>query len=214
MAVGRAPHIIPSEVMKATRMDRDFVGYAPNPHHRRGAPRERAYRAAAALQNKRAESREKKEDAKRAAAKRSGGGSVSPLPKLYHRVEVRLSANRARFEEFDFSFYNRTRLLGLVNDLANCYVNPVLQMLHFVPGAPIEGADGAHVREGVLFDVRVGVSEPHAGATAHTGRRFALERQHDRAAAQLPPNAPAGARGGSARAHRGQGRARDAVGSE
>ena len=46
---------------------------------------------------------------------------------------MRLSANRARFEEFDFSFYNRTRLLGLVNDLANCYVNPVLQMLHFVP---------------------------------------------------------------------------------
>ena len=133
VAVGRAPHIIPSEVMKATRMDRDFVGYAPNPHHRRGAPRGEAYRAAAALQNKRAESREKKEDAKRAAAKRSGGGSVSPLPKLYHRVEVRLSANRARFEEFDFSFYNRTRLLGLVNDLANCYVNPVLQMLHFVP---------------------------------------------------------------------------------
>lgn len=58
---------------------------------------------------------------------------MTPLPKLYHRVEVRLSASRARFEEFDFSFYNRTRLPGLVNDLANCYVNPVLQMLHFVP---------------------------------------------------------------------------------
>jgi hypothetical protein len=48
-------------------------------------------------------------------------------------VEVRLSANRARFEEFDFSEHNRTRLVGLVNDLANSYVNPVLQMLHFTP---------------------------------------------------------------------------------
>ena len=49
---------------------------AESADHRRGAPRGEACRAAAALQNKRAESREKKEDAARAAAKRSGGGSV------------------------------------------------------------------------------------------------------------------------------------------
>ena len=111
-------------------------GYAPNPHYKRGGERGVAYRSAAPLQNKRAESRGAVEDAKKAAAaasKQPGGAALTPLPKLYHRVEVRLSASRARFEEFDFSFYNRTRLPGLVNDLANCYVNPVLQMLHFVP---------------------------------------------------------------------------------
>jgi len=135
IAVGRCPHVIPKEVLRETRLV-DFVGYAPNPHYTRGGSRGLAYRAAAPLQNKRAESRSAVEDAKRAAmaaSKQPGGASLSPLPTLYHRVEVRLSASRARFEEFDFSLYNRTRLPGLVNDLANCYVNPVLQMLHFVP---------------------------------------------------------------------------------
>ena len=63
----------------------------------------------------------------------SGGLSKCPLPKLYHRVIERVGSHKARFEEFDFGHYNRTRLLGFTNDLANCYVNPVLQMLHFVP---------------------------------------------------------------------------------
>lgn len=57
------------------------------------------------------------------------------LPKMYARVECNRSALTAerRYEEFDFSTYNKTRLPGLTNDLANCYVNPVLQILHFVP---------------------------------------------------------------------------------
>lgn len=63
----------------------------------------------------------------------SGGVSKCPLPVLYHRVIERLGSHKARFEEFDFAHYNRTRLLGFTNDLANCYVNPILQMLHFVP---------------------------------------------------------------------------------
>ena len=32
-----------------------------------------------------------------------------------------------RFEEFDFSYYNRTPFTGLENDLANCYTNALLQ---------------------------------------------------------------------------------------
>jgi len=136
IAVGRPPHVIPKEVLKAAQVV-DGVGYAPNPYYRRGGERGAAYKAAIPLTHKRAESRTAAVDAKKAAAaaaKQSGGGvSASPLPGLYHRVEVRLSASRSKFEEFDFSYYNRTRLPGLVNDLANCYVNPVLQMLHFVP---------------------------------------------------------------------------------
>lgn len=57
------------------------------------------------------------------------------LPQIYARVECNRSAMTAerRYEEFDFSAYNKTRLPGLTNDLANCYVNSVLQILHFVP---------------------------------------------------------------------------------
>lgn len=57
------------------------------------------------------------------------------LPDIYTRVECNRSAMTAerRYEEFDFAAYNKTRLPGLTNDLANCYVNPVLQLLNFVP---------------------------------------------------------------------------------
>ena len=142
VAVGRCPHIVPKAVLETARFV-DFVGYAPNPHFRRGGVKGEAYRKAAPLRNKRAESKSAAAEAKRAAISKSklftqvgdrhGANATSPLPPLYHRVEVRLSANRVRFEEFDFSEHNRTKLVGLVNDLANCYVNPVLQTLHFTP---------------------------------------------------------------------------------
>ena len=139
ISVGKPPHIIPKSVMDTVKFH-DGIGYAPNPYYKRGAPRGEAYRKAAPLKNKRVESKWMKEEAmkaaKSAAAKTgntSGGFSKCPLPELYHRVIERVGANRARFEEFDFGRYNRTRLLGFTNDLANCYVNPVLQMLHFVP---------------------------------------------------------------------------------
>ena len=139
ISVGKPPRIIPKSVMDTVKFH-DGIGYAPNPHYRRGAPRGEAYRKAAPLQNKRVESKFMKEEAMKAAksdaaktGNTSGGLSKCPLPKLYHRVIERVGSHKARFEEFDFGHYNRTRLLGFTNDLANCYVNPVLQMLHFVP---------------------------------------------------------------------------------
>ena len=162
ISVGKPPHVIPKSVMDTVKFH-DGIGYAPNPHYRRGAPRGEAYRKAAPLKNKRVESKFMKEEAMKAAklgaaktGNTSGGLSKCPLPKLYHRVIERVGAHKARFEEFDFAHYNRTRLLGaffifafrmgnytddvtfylftgFTNDLANCYVNPVLQMLHFVP---------------------------------------------------------------------------------
>jgi PAB-dependent poly(A)-specific ribonuclease subunit 2 len=60
--------------------------------------------------------------------------SKQNLPKLYQRVECNRSFKAERkFESFDFRSFNKTCLPGLTNDLANCYVNPVLQVLHFVP---------------------------------------------------------------------------------
>ena len=60
--------------------------------------------------------------------------SKQNLPKMYQRVECNRSFKVERkFESFDFRAFNKTCLPGLTNDLANCYVNPVLQMLHYVP---------------------------------------------------------------------------------
>lgn len=45
-----------------------------------------------------------------------------------------------KFEEFDFSYYNRTPFTGLENDLANCYTNALLQV-----GAPLGQWEGGVV---------------------------------------------------------------------
>ena len=146
---GLPPHIIPKSVLDNVTWqgggNEPMVGYAPNPYYRRGRAKGEANRAAMQLQRKREVIKFKSEVTKTSALSSSngfGGGvggeraraSTCPLPKLYHKVEAILDPTRARFEEFDFAAHNRTALLGMGNDLANCYVNPVLQILHFVPG--------------------------------------------------------------------------------
>eukprot|EP00951_Prasinocladus_malaysianus_P033813 scaffold337229_cov18-Prasinocladus_malaysianus.AAC.1 len=42
-------------------------------------------------------------------------------------MEIRQLQSHVKFEEFDFSFYNRTKFAGLENSMANCYCNPLLQ---------------------------------------------------------------------------------------
>jgi hypothetical protein len=65
--------------------------------------------------------------AERARRRADAGGIV--LPGRYRRVAVRAAARgQLRFEEFDFSYYNRTPFAGLENDLANCYTNALLQV--------------------------------------------------------------------------------------
>lgn len=43
------------------------------------------------------------------------------------RASTHCLVQGVRFEEFDFSYYNRTPFTGLENDLANCYTNALLQ---------------------------------------------------------------------------------------
>jgi PAB-dependent poly(A)-specific ribonuclease subunit 2 len=106
------------------------VGYIQNPHHRRGAPYGAATRAAAAQRNARVQPRPGAEELEAAraerAARRAAAGGVM-LPGRYKRVAIKQQQG-VRFEEFDFSYYNRTPFTGLENDLANCYTNALLQV--------------------------------------------------------------------------------------
>lgn len=108
----------------------DFVGYITNPHYVRGKPAGEARRAAAKLQNTRLTLGSGRQEAQAARAERlqrrvASGAAL--LPARYKRVVIRSQAG-VRFEEFDFSYYNRTCFAGLENDLPNCYCNPLLQV--------------------------------------------------------------------------------------
>jgi PAB-dependent poly(A)-specific ribonuclease subunit 2 len=108
----------------------DFVGYINNPFYGRGRPPGEARRQAVKLQQQRLTLGLDKQGAEAAKAERvqkrmAAGGVV--LPARYKRVVIR-GQSGVRFEEFDFSFYNRTRFAGLENDLPNCYCNALLQV--------------------------------------------------------------------------------------
>lgn len=65
------------------------------------------------------------------------------LPGRYKRVRIKQQQG-VRFEEFDFSYYNRTPFTGLENDLANCYTNALLQASwHWQPPVvvPVDAAE-------------------------------------------------------------------------
>jgi PAB-dependent poly(A)-specific ribonuclease subunit 2 len=110
----------------------DFVGYVANPFFRRGAPRAEAAAQLAALRNvrqKRRGDRPSSADSTLARLAASGQeGGARRLPKGYRYVEIKQSAAKLKFEEFDFSYYNRTRFAGLENDMANSYCNALLQV--------------------------------------------------------------------------------------
>jgi hypothetical protein len=55
----------------------------------------------------------------------AAGGSL--LPQRYRRLLIKAQSS-LRYEEFDFSYYNKTRFAGLENDLPNCYCNALLQV--------------------------------------------------------------------------------------
>lgn len=60
----------------------------------------------------------------------AAGGAL--LPQRYRRLVIKAQSS-LRYEEFDFSYYNKTRFAGLENDLPNCYCNALLQVLPLLP---------------------------------------------------------------------------------
>lgn len=134
----------------------DFVGYVVNSFFRRGAAHGEAAAALSLVRNRRQARRSERPSsaegglAALAAARRERVGRR--VPKGYRYVEIKASAAKVKFEEFDFSYYNRTRFAGLENDMANSYCNALLQV--WKPNREV--ANGAASRT----DSEFGVGDP------------------------------------------------------
>nr|XP_024386798.1 PAN2-PAN3 deadenylation complex catalytic subunit Pan2-like isoform X3 [Physcomitrium patens] len=151
--VGLPPRIVGKHLLEQMNAH-DFVGYVPNPYWRRGSSQGSASRAVAGIRNLR---QTPKIDVKpQSTPVQRPGVSVfttkvttksgqSWLPKTYRRVEIKQSQYKLKYEEFDFSYYNKTRFAGLENDIVNSYCNALLQVLYFIPA--LQAAVTSHVCE-------------------------------------------------------------------
>ncbi|KAK9820479.1 hypothetical protein WJX72_010776 [[Myrmecia] bisecta] len=132
---GHPPRVVDPSLLKDMKQV-DFVGYLPNPKYRRGASKEEIARLVAPLRNLRQQPRQSAvdgADAKAARDRKRAESGLAVLPSRYRRMRIKQQTG-VRFEDFDFSFHNRTRFAGLENDIANCYANALLQVLYFIPG--------------------------------------------------------------------------------
>ncbi|GIL62633.1 hypothetical protein Vafri_16832 [Volvox africanus] len=135
--VGLPPRVVEPALRREIRVV-DGVGYLPNMHYSRSKPLVDMVRELAALRHGPSARLSMKADwadpavvrAERQRQRAAEGGVVLPL--RYQHVEIR-HYGKLKWEEFDFSYYNRTRFAGLENDLPNAYCNALLQALYFVP---------------------------------------------------------------------------------
>ena len=61
----------------------------------------------------------------------NGNASRHLVPLIYRDVEIKYS--RFGIEDFDFQYYNRTEYSGLETHIANSYLNPLIQLLKYIP---------------------------------------------------------------------------------
>ena len=137
MQVGQPPRVVDNSLLTKLRQV-DFVGYIPTPGFEANRAFGVASKQVAALRAKRQEPSKGNITGDGGGAVGGGGGTKpktkasskdgSVLPGRYHSVEI---TKQGRFEEFDFTRYNRTRFAGLENNIANCYCNALLQVLFF-----------------------------------------------------------------------------------
>ena len=133
MSVGLAPRVVDASVLACGKKVDGFVLHIENSRYVRGGRPGQSAAAIAPLRNRRIQPRSGAEDAEkvregRAAARAAAGGIM--LPGRYRRVAIKQQTG-VKFEEFDFSYYNKTPFSGLENDLANCYINALLHVLFF-----------------------------------------------------------------------------------
>eukprot|EP00850_Spirogloea_muscicola_P011319 SM000070S21285 [mRNA] locus=s70:22412:31223:- [translate_table: standard] len=145
-SVGMPPRTIDGELLEQMNVV-DFVGYVQNPRWRRGLPYGEAMCAVTALRNTRQQLKDNwwMDNGDGGNSSNVGGQAVGVdasgqpfarpprLPKGYGHVEIKQSRSH-KFEEFDFSYYNRTRFAGLENDV-----------LYFIPA--LRAAVTSHVCE-------------------------------------------------------------------
>jgi len=131
MSVGLAPRLVSSSLLKDLKQV-DFVGYVSNPKYTRTGKPGESTRLVASLRNRRVQAAGGR-SLDRRLGRTSSNRDGTQLPGRYAKMEIRELQSHVRFEEFDFSFYNRTKFAGLENSMANCYCNPLMQVLYSIP---------------------------------------------------------------------------------
>ena len=53
------------------------------------------------------------------------------VPVMYRKVEIKYS--KFGVDDFDFEYYNKTKFSGLETHIENSYINPLLQLMKFIP---------------------------------------------------------------------------------
>ena len=138
MSVGLPPRVAEVEVevgheAVGERKQVDFVTHLLNPKYDENNRPGESAAAVAGLRNRRIRHRRSGKEAEAAvherARRREQMGEVV-LPRKFCRVGIKQQKG-TRFEEFDFKAYNATRFSGLENGIANCYMNPLIQVFYF-----------------------------------------------------------------------------------
>ena len=68
-----------------------------------------------------------------AAPRRVAAEPAGALPAHYRRLLVGQQTGANGVWDYDFSAHNPTPFAGLENGIANCYTNPLWQVLNFIP---------------------------------------------------------------------------------
>ncbi|KAL8823818.1 MAG: hypothetical protein Q9191_005520 [Dirinaria sp. TL-2023a] len=89
------------------------------------------------------------------------GSTKADVPVMYRNVEIKYS--KFGVDDFDFKYYNKTQYSGLETHITNSYLNPLLQLLKYIPifrNVALQHAAGGCLSErcllcemGYLFDM-------------------------------------------------------------